>query len=107
MEILQGVISCQTVRVRFVHQCVLFVIFSSGEFAYLCIFCARVFRSFLCFIAVELDESSSAAMTPEQEAKKIMQTIRKHVRMLNRKWAELKQKSIEWQHKLEQCLPVS
>ena len=56
----------------------------------------------------ELDESRAAggAMSPEQEAKKIMQTIRRDVRMLNRKWAELKQKSNEWQHKLDQCLPV-
>ena len=60
-------------------------------------------------LLTELDDSRAAAggaMSPEQEAKKIMQTIRRDVRMLNRKWAELKQKSNEWQHKLDQCLPV-
>ena len=51
-------------------------------------------------------EGSGTEMTPEQEARHIIKKIRHHVRLLNRKWAEVNQRSNEWQHKLEETLEV-
>ncbi|KAK2162351.1 hypothetical protein LSH36_100g10019 [Paralvinella palmiformis] len=56
-----------------------------------------------CFVRTE-SEGSGTEMTPEQEARHIIKKIRHHVRLLNRKWAEVNQRSNEWQHKLEETL---
>jgi len=58
-----------------------------------------------CFVRTE-SEGSGTEMTPEQEARHIIKKIRHHVRLLNRKWAEVNQRSNEWQHKLEETLEV-
>ncbi|XP_064628408.1 dystrophin-like isoform X4 [Lineus longissimus] len=46
-------------------------------------------------------EIPSGELTPEQEARHIVRKIRHHVRLLNRKWAEVNQKSIEWQARID------
>ncbi len=46
-------------------------------------------------------------MTPDQEARHIMKKIRRHVRLMNRKWVELNQHSNEWQHRLDAVLEVN
>ena len=46
-------------------------------------------------------------MTAEQEARHIIKKIRQHVRLLNRKWAEVNQKSNEWQHCIDETVEVS
>ncbi len=45
-------------------------------------------------------------MTPDQEARHIIKKIRRHVRLMNRKWVELNQRSNEWQHRIEAVLEV-
>ena len=59
----------------------------------------RYFWTLLCLL--------DAVSSPEIEAKKIISRIRKQVRVLTKVWTELKQKSKEWQHKLDANLPVS
>ena len=45
-------------------------------------------------------------MTSEQEARRIIQKIRRQVLLLNRKWAEINQRSNEWQHRIDETLEV-
>ena len=58
-------------------------------------------------VYVAESELPSGELTPEQEARHIIRKIRHHVRLLNRKWAEVHQKSIEWQARIEDTLVVS
>ena len=51
-------------------------------------------------------EGSGTEMTPDQEARQVVKKIRRHVRLMNRKWAELNQRSNEWQHRIEEVLEV-
>ncbi|XP_074663011.1 dystrophin-like isoform X2 [Tubulanus polymorphus] len=46
-------------------------------------------------------EMAPIELTPEQEARHIIRKIRHHVRLLNRKWAEVHQKSNEWQARID------
>ena len=57
------------------------------------------------FFCVESDGSGSE-MTPDQEARHVVKKIRRHVRLMNRKWVELNQHSNEWQHRIEAVLEV-
>ena len=57
-------------------------------------------------IYISESEGSGTEMTPEQEARHIIKKIRRHVRLLNRKWAEVNQRSNEWHHKLEETVEV-
>ena len=43
-------------------------------------------------------------MTPEKEARHIIRSIRRHVRLLNRKWAEMNQRTNEWQARIDEIL---
>ena len=60
---------------------------------------------FLTFVCTESDGSGSE-MTPDQEARHVVKKIRRHVRLMNRKWVELNQHSNEWQHRIEAVLEV-
>ena len=62
-----------------------------------------------CFIVCLTESEGSAVdqITPEQETKQLMRKIRKYVRLLNRKWAELNQRIHEWQHQLDDTMSVS
>ena len=61
--------------------------------------------SFFTFVCTESDGSGSE-MTPDQEARHVVKKIRRHVRLMNRKWVELNQHSNEWQHRIEAVLEV-
>ena len=51
-------------------------------------------------------EGSGSEKSPEQEARSIIKKIRRYVRLLNRKWVELNQRSNEWQHCIDETLEV-
>lgn len=57
-------------------------------------------------VFAESEGSAIDHFTPEQESKVLMRKIRKYVRLLNRKWAELNQRIHEWQHQLDDTLQV-
>ena len=51
-------------------------------------------------------EASATEGLPEREARHVIRKIRRQVRLLNRKWAEVNQKSNEWQHQIDETLEV-
>ena len=51
-------------------------------------------------------EGSGTEMSPDQEARHIIKKIRRLVRLVNRKWVELNQRSNEWQHRIEEVVEV-
>ena len=53
------------------------------------------------------DETSGSESSPEREARHLIKKIRRHIRLLNRKWAELNQGCNEWQARLDEVLEVS
>ena len=52
-------------------------------------------------------EGSGTEVSAEQEARRIIKKIRRQVLLLNRKWAEINQRSNEWQHRIDETLEVS
>ena len=53
-----------------------------------------------------LDDTSGSESSPEREARQLIKKIRRHIRLLNRKWTELNQGSNEWQARLDEVLEV-
>lgn len=53
-----------------------------------------------------LDDLPAAESSPEREARHLIKKIRRQVRLLNRKWAEVNQGSNEWQVRVEEVIEV-
>ena len=52
------------------------------------------------------DDTSGSESSPEKEARHLIKKIRRHIRLLNRKWTELNQGCNEWQARLDEVLEV-
>lgn len=55
----------------------------------------------------EAEGITAADMSPEREAHYLIRKIRRQVRLLNRKWAEINQSCNEWQSQIDEVLEVS
>ena len=61
----------------------------------------------LCYLLVCLTEDAAVVeMSPEKEARHLIKKIRRQVRLLNRKWAEMNQACNEWQARIEETSEV-
>jgi len=55
---------------------------------------------------IPTDEGASLERSPDHEAKQLVRKIRRQVRLLNRKWAELNQGCSQWQAVLDEVSEV-
>ena len=53
------------------------------------------------------DEGSMTDVPADLEARHLIRKIRRQVRLLNRKWVEINQRSNEWQRKIDEVIEVN